>query len=337
MGMDIFGIGALGSAAIGAGTAADQLSSANAARQAALKQWLSVNVPDPQQQAIELQRYQVSGQLSPQLEQAFQQSQTGLKGMQIDPASRAAEVQALTQMQNVASKGGLDAQAMQQEQEAINRSNTNEQGQRGAIEQSFAARGTGGSGAQLAAELQAGQGDANQAAAGGMSAAANAEQRALQAMAGSSSAASNLNNQDYTQAKNAAEAQDSINRFNTQAKQNVENTNVTNMNTAQAGNLQNQQNIDNQNTGLANTEETHNKGLLQQQFNDQAQIASGAANAEGGVANQFTANADRTANQWAGIGNALSQAGAAYSQKKNNDAAASGSDEDDLEDSDFDE
>lgn len=314
-------VAGLASSIIGAKQAQNQLDAATSARQAALQQWLAVNVPDPAQQAIELQRYQVTGQLSPELESAFQQSQTNLKNMQIDPTSRAAEVGALTQMQDVANSGGMDAEAKQQLQQGINATNANEAGQRGAIEQNFAARGVGGSGAQLAAELQASQGDANQAASVGQSAAASAEQRALQAMSASSNMASNLNSQDYTQAANAAAAQDAINRFNTQNQQQVANANVTATNNAKAANLANAQAVANANTGVANQQETFNKGLYQQQFENEARKASGSANAENGVADQANTNAQNQTNLWGNIGNAVTQGSAAigqYMNKQNN-------------------
>ncbi len=321
-GAAIAGGAGLATGLIGMSQANARAAEAAKAKQNAVQQWLQLNVPDPAQQAIELQKYQSSGQLSPQLEQTFQQSQSGLQGMQIDPSSRAAEVNALTQMQQLASNGGMDAQAKQQEAQAINSANTNEQGQRGAIVQSFAQRGAGGAGAQLAAELQASQGDANNAAAGGLASAANGEQRALQAMTNSSNMASNLNNQDYTQAANAAKAQDAINQFNTQNAQHIAGANTSAQNQAQATNLQNAQNLSNANVGLTNQQEIHNKGLLEQQFQNEQGKASGAANAYGGVANQANADANRVGQEWGNIGQAISGAAGAYGQYANSQAKA---------------
>lgn len=317
----IAGIGAIGSAVAGGISSSNQLGAATDARQAALQQWLNVNVPDPAQQKIELQRYKVTGQFSPSLQKAFQQSSTGLKDINLDPSSRAAEVDALTQMQDIASHGGMDAQSKEKEQEAINTANANERGQRGAIQQSFAARGVGGAGAELAAQLEASQGDANQASAQGQASAAAAEQRALQAMTNSSQMASNLNSQDYKQAAAAAEAQDSINRFNTQNSQNVSNNNTNTVNDAQKYNLDEAQKIADLNTGVGNTEETHNKGLLQQQFQNETAQATGRANAENGVANQAVTNAGNTADMWGGIGNAISQAGTGIAKNANSTAS----------------
>ncbi len=323
-GLVVAGAAGLGSAILGSQAAQSQTDAANAARKQALQQWLNVNVPDPAQQQVELQKYAVTGSLSPQLEQAFQQSQTGLKNLSVDPTSRAAEVQALEKMQNIASNGGMDAQSRQQEAQALNSSNANERGQRGAIEQNFAARGIGGTGAQLAAELEASQGDANSASAAGMSSAASGESRALQALASSGNMASTLNNQDYNQAAKAAEAQDAINRFNTENSQKVANSNVTGANNAQAANLANNQSVSNSNAGIQNQQTLHNAGLIQQQFANEATKAGGSANAETGVATQSNQNAANAAGQWAGIGKAITSgvgAIANYNQKQNNNSA----------------
>lgn len=316
--------GSLASSAIGSAQAQSQANAANAARQSAINQWLAVNVPDPRQQQIELQNYQVTGQLSPELETAFQQSQSGLSDISLDPTSRNAEVDALSKMQGLANNGGLDAQAEQQITQATNQANANERGQRGAIVQNAMARGMGqGGGSMLEAELQASQGDANQAAASGQAAAAAAQMRALQALQASSNMGATLNSQDYQQKANAAEAQDAINRFNTQNSQNVANSNVTNANAAQAANLANTQSVANANTGVANQQETANKALVQQQFNNESTKAAGASGQYAGAAAQANTNATNTANMWSGIGQSLSKGIGALGQYQNNKSSTS--------------
>lgn len=326
-GLIVGGIGAIGSDIVGGIEAGNAQGDAKDARNQALQQWLSVNVPDPAQQRLELQRFQQTGQFSPSLQKAFQQDPSGLKSLQIDPTSRAAEVKALQQMVDVASNGGMDAQARQQEQQAINATNANERGQRGAIEQNFAARGVGGSGAELAAQLEASQGDANQAASQGLQSAAGGEQRALQAMSSYDNMASNLNNQDYGQAAAAAQAQDAINRFNTQNQQTVSNSNTNAVNDAQKYNLGEAQKISDLNTGVANTQEQYNKGLVQKQFDNSVQKAQGAANALGGVANQANQSAQNKADMWGGIGGAIAQAGTGVAKYANSKTSSNDDEE----------
>ncbi len=157
-----------------------------------------------------------------------------------------------------------------------------------------------------------------------MSSAASGESRALQALASSGNMASTLNNQDYNQAAKAAEAQDAINRFNTENSQKVANSNVTGANNAQAANLANNQSVSNSNAGIQNQQTLHNAGLIQQQFANEATKAGGSANAETGVATQSNQNAANAAGQWAGIGKAITSgvgAIANYNQKQNNNSA----------------
>src|SRR5665213_2783896 len=294
--------GAAMSGYIGMTEQQNAINAANATRQQALQSYLDLNVPDPAQQQIILQKYASTGQLDPQMEQAVTAQATQLANMQVDPQGRSAEVQALQEMSKVASSGGLDAQAQQQQAQATQAANANEAGQVGAITQAANARGTGGSGAQLAAELQGSQTDANTAAASGMSAAASAQQRALQAMTSSAQMGSNLNSADYTQAANKAAAQDAINKFNTQNSQSVNNANTVANNQAQAQNLANTQNLANANVDTSNKQEVANKALVQQQFNNEMAKANGEANAYNGVAAGQQAAGQSAANSWANIG-----------------------------------
>lgn len=319
----IIGGSSLLSGVIGGAASSGDRSAADAARQNALQQFLDIDVPDPAQQKVILQKFQSTGQLDPQLEKAFNQSQTELNNVQVDPSTRAAQMSALAKMQDISNSNGMDAQARATNQQAINTSNTNAKGQRDAIMQNFAQRGEGGSGAQLQAQLLASQQDANSSSSQGLQAAASAQQRALQALSSGATLAGNINSTDYSQAAQKAQAQDAINRFNTANSQTVANSNVGTLNSAAASNLAANQSIANANTGIANQQETQNVGTVQQNFQNQMNKAAGASGQYGNVATQDTNNANATAGQWAGIGSAVAQGAAAYgafsnAQKKAN-------------------
>lgn len=315
--------GSLISGMMGQQAAAGAEAQAMQARQQALTNYLAVHVPDPAQQKAIYQKYMSTGQLDPQMEQAVNQEATRLASINLDPSSREAELNALTKLQQVSDAGGLDAQAKEKEYQAINTSNANEAGQQGAIMQNFAARGVGGSGAQLAAALSADQGSANRGATAGMQSASDAEQRALQALTQSGQIGATLNNQDYKQASDAAAAQDAINRFNTQNQQTVGNTNTGIFNTAQTTNLANSQNLANKNVDVTNKQTDQNIGAVQTGFENDLQKASGEANALNGVANQANTNAQTAANQWSNIGNAIGQGGAAIAKYSNSGSGGS--------------
>lgn len=293
---------------------------ANQARAQALKAFLQINVPDPQKQKIIFQKYQSTGQLDPQLEQAFNQSQTALNNVQVDPRLKAAQMGALSKMQNIGDSNGLDAEAQAQTTQALNQANTNEQGNRNAIVQNYAQRGLGGSGASLAAQLSADQQQANTSANAGVLAASGAQSRALQAMQNSATLAGNMSSTDYNQQSQKAQAADAINKFNTQNQQQVANQNVLTSNQAQAANLTNKQAISNANVGVTNQNMLNDQAQVQQGFDNQTKQAAGESGQYGNVAAGNVGNANATANQWAGIANSIGQGAAAYGIYKNNQA-----------------
>lgn len=302
----------------GSSAASKDREAANAARQQALQQYLSIHVPDVAQQKVILDHYKQTGQMDPKLEQSFNQSQSQLGGIALDPTSKLAQMSALSKMQGIADQGGLDAQAKDKLQQGINTANTNEQGQRDAIVQNFAQRGMNGSGAALQAQLLASQSDANRASQQGLQASSDAEMRALSAIQGSATLGSNIRSQDYGIASDAARAQDAINQFNTRNSQQVAGANTDRSNQAQMSNLQQAQRTSDANTGVNNEQEMHNQGLIQKNYDNQLNRAAGATGQFQKVGDQDNANADRSAGQWSGVGQAIGQGATAYGQAKNN-------------------
>lgn len=313
----VLAAGAIGSAVIGNQKASDDRNAATNARRDALAQYLALNVPDPKQQELILDKYDMTGQMDPALEQAINQGESAQGSISLDPSTRAAQESALSKLSDITSNNGMDSQERNQLQKNINAVNSNTKGANDAILQNAAARGVGGSGASLAAQLQAAQSGANTASENAMDAQAQASQRALQAISQQSSAAGSLHNQDYTQALNAANAKDAINQFNARNANAAMSANTAAKNQAQAYNVQEAQKIADQNTTLSNQQQAYNKSLIQQQYENELQKASGQANATNGVANQYNANAQGTANMWGGISGALgTAAGTVY--KNNN-------------------
>lgn len=304
-GLLIGGIGALASAGIGAANGSSDRSAAAAAHQAALQNYLNVNVPDPAQQKLILEKYQQTGQLDPAMEQAINAGPTAQQGIALDPGTRAAQEAALSKLSDITSNNGMDAQEKNQIQMGINQTNANTKGQTDAILQNAAARGVGGSGASLAAELQAGQSGANAASEQAMNAQSMASQRALSALSQQGAQAGAIHSQDYGQALNSANATDAINQFNTRNQNAAMQANTAAQNQAQQYNVQERQNLANQNTGLSNYQQQYNSQLGQQNFNNQMSKANAQANAQNGVANQANYSANTTANQWGNIGAAI--------------------------------
>ena len=120
-----------------------------------------------------------------------------------DPRLRQAQMKALTQLQGLSDANGLDPQARAMEAQGQRDSAEFEKGQRGAILNDAQARGVGGGGAELAAQLQAQQAGANRSAIVGQQSAAAARARALQAMSEYSALAGGIRNQDEGDAKDS--------------------------------------------------------------------------------------------------------------------------------------
>jgi hypothetical protein len=218
----------------------------------------NTNLPPPEQLALaQLQ--------NPKLAQAT--------NVTIDPNDRAQQMAALQKLQSVSS-GAADSELNAANYNAMNTAAQQERGANQGILASMAARGTLGSGQELAAKMQATQNGANNSQAGLLQAAAANNQAKLGAQNNLISGLSGLRGQDTSLATENANIANQFNMANTNA------INATN----------------NANTGIANTATTANtnaknayqQALLQlqnsagqQTFNDQlgqAQAAAGEAN-----------------------------------------------------------
>lgn len=131
-----------------------------------------------------------------------------------DPMLRAAQMDALARMQKEGAAGGLTVEDRSALIAAQNANAAKERGAREAILQDAARRGMGGSGTELAAELENQQGAADRNAAVGTQAAADARKRALAAISESGQMAGAVRGQDWGEASQRAAAQDAINKFN---------------------------------------------------------------------------------------------------------------------------
>lgn len=130
--------------------------------------------------------------------------------VQVDPATRAAQTQALENLAGIGAAGGMDVQAKAAQRQAQEMSDTQAAAQRERVLQHAAETGTLGGGQSAALEMEAGQNAANRSSATGTQAASDARTRALQAMAASGQLAGNVRNEDTA----AQEAANQINEFN---------------------------------------------------------------------------------------------------------------------------
>jgi hypothetical protein len=168
---------------------------------------------------------------------------TEMGNIKVDPQYAHFEQQALRDLE-AQSKDGLSARDqadLAQLESQVNRQNA---GRQGAIQQNMAARGMGGSGMELVAQMQASQDATERQALASMEKAAMAQEGRRGATAQLGQQAGQMSARDFQQQAQKANAQDAINRFNVANQQNVNQYNnagrqgVAGQNTAQANQFQ---------------------------------------------------------------------------------------------------
>lgn len=276
------------------------------------KLFQNVELPNIEDQRLMLQQYVEQGVLSPEQAQAYLVEQNALANMDLDTEGQAAQLEALRQLQEIGSAGGLTASdksklaAIQNQEQAASR------GAREAILQNAQARGISGSGLELMSQMQNQQDAATRQSQRDLDVAAMGQERALQALMQAGQLGGNINQQRFGQQSQIAGAQNEIAKFNAANRQQVGLTNTAANNAAQAANLQNKQNIANANVDTGNKQQQYNKELIQQQFGNQMQKTQGQAGALSAQAQQ--ANQDRQGNQQL-VGTLLSAGATAFSDE----------------------
>ena len=245
---------------------------------AAVKALQGLQTPDVEAMRVSLQRQVQQGLISPEDAEAVIVQQTEMANVSTDPRLRQAQMAALGGLQETVDTQGMSAADRYAMQQIQDQSAQQERGQRASILQNAQQRGVAGSGLELASQMQNQQESASRAANQGFAVAAQAQQAKLQALNQLGTLGGNIQGQDFSQQAQIAAAKDAISKFNATNQQNQMNLNVGARNEAQLGNLQNKQNIANANVDIANTQESVNKGLAQQDFENQYKKAGGVAN-----------------------------------------------------------
>lgn len=252
----------------------------------AIQKLIAVNIPDPEAQRVAFKQYQLTGQLDPKLEQAIAANPTAFQQVVQNTKYTQAQDKALNQLQDLGEQGGLNLSDKANLQQELVTSANKDKANRDAITDDFARRGQAGSGMALQAQLGGAQQAGDRDSQARLQSLGTAQDRALQSIVGAGDLAGKLGQQDYQRQSDLAQAKDRINQFNTQNAQAVQQRNTAAQNAAQAENLENRQKVSNVNTDTYNKEEQYNKGLSQQNFENQMQQAQAESNAyTGGASN----------------------------------------------------
>lgn len=285
---------------------------------AAIKALSEVKLPDIESMKLNLEHHVSQGIITPEEAQLYLQEASKMADINVDPSLYAAQKEALGGYQDIIANKGLDATAQAQLGQIATQEQTQSRGAREAILQNAQARGVGGSGIELASQMQAQQASAGQQAQRDMDVAANAQQRALQALEAYGQLGGQMQSQQFSQQAQQAQAQDAINAFNTKNRQEVENLKVKNRNIAQATNLASAQSISDKNIDIRNKQQQFNKNLPQQQFQNEITRAGGVASGFQSRANLQAGN-ERTQNEGIDrlVGTGLTAGATAFASDEN--------------------
>lgn len=250
----------------------------------------------------ELQKYVEAGIITPAQAQSYLQQNNAYADQNIDQSGTAGQIEALNKLSAVTDAGEMGTPAEQAAMEnSISQMNTAVGGQRGAIEQEMAARGTPMALIQAALSNQSLGQDAQQAHLDAVNAQGQAYQAALNAMSQAGSLGGQLQGQQNTQANTVAGAANAMQQFNAQNQQQNSQFNAGNTQEANMANAANRQQIANNNTGLSNSRTMYNANLPQQNFNNQMQKAAGQAGAATAYGNMQQAQGGQNAGIISGL------------------------------------
>lgn len=239
-------------------------------------QYKYINTPSPEEMQIQLEQLVQQGSLSPEQARAILVDRSKMEDVEGDPQAQAAQQAALAQLQDVTESGGLTDTDRSKLNQISMDEGTQQRGARDAILQNAQARGMGGSGMELLAQMQNQQDSATRQNARDLDVAGMAQERALQALMNQGQLATQVGAQRFDQNAAKANAADAISQFNAQNQQQVGMANTATNNAAQAANLGAKQSISDQNTALRNQQETYNRQLKQQEYENKLKKAGGS-------------------------------------------------------------
>jgi hypothetical protein len=230
-----------------------------------------IDIPDIEKQKILLENPELVGLL-----EAEQLGASSLDEISLDPKAREAQLAALESLRGYSEEGVTDTDkyAMEQMLGQVGASTKSNQAN---IEADMARRGMDSSGAALMSQMNAQQTGANNARQQAMQQAASGQQNRMAALGQLATQSGNMQNADYSRQANAASAKDAI------AQANAANRYQTN-----AANLGARQAIENQRANISNQNQAYNKGLEQQQFNNELSKAGAQNQASGNLANMYS-------------------------------------------------
>lgn len=235
-----------------------------------LKRLDAIDLPDIEKQKILLENPELVGLL-----EAEQLDPSALEEISLDPQAREAQLAALQSLQEYADEGMTETDKYAMEQ-MLGDVAAQERSRQAGVEAQMARQGMDQSGAAMMAKMQGSQSAANQAREKAMQTAAQGQQNRMNALNQLASQSGQMQQQDFSRQANVASAKDAIAQANAANRQNVN-----------AQNLASRRALENQRAATANQQQMYNKGLIQQQFQNELSKAGAQNQASGNLANMY--------------------------------------------------
>lgn len=230
-----------------------------------------------------------------------------------DPALREKQMSGMSALDEIVEGGGFTLADKANLARMQNETAQADRGRRDAIMQNMQARGMGGSGMELLAQLQSSQAATDRASQAGLDQAGMAQQRALDAIMNQGAMAGNIRGQDFGENAQRAQAADYLKTFNAKNRMDAnqfnagldmqkQQFNAGANNQAATANWQGKQGLSNQNTDTRNQAQQFNKFTIPTtQYDAKAQKVAGMSGANQAIAQAQSAAGDRDANKNAAI------------------------------------
>ena len=250
----------------------------------------AIGIPTIEAQKIALESPELVGML-----EAEALGPSRFEQIQMDPRLQAAQMAALEDITGIAEAGGLDAQTRLALEEGLGRVAGAEQ----ARLQQLREDPTLGQGQKLALQAQAVQGAGQSARDVALQSAAQAQQARMAALGQQANLASGMQQQQLGLAGQKATRADEIKLEDKRAREAIN-----------LFNAQQRQNIANMGTATRNQQEMYNKGLIQQQFQNQMAKATGVTGQQTQLANLYGQQAAAAQQAQQAMTSGILQAGA---------------------------
>lgn len=289
---------------IGNAAASGDAQAAREAADQAMRYLARIGMPPAEARDIVYQQYVKQGNYMPEFEQAVEDLHSRFEDLKADEQSKGIQLEAINKLRDMSRRGFTmqDEAALSKGQRDIA---TQENARRESILQNLQARGMGGSGAEIQSLLQSSQGGANKEADLALQLAALRGEQSSASVKGLMDAASSFRQQGFEEEAKKRAYEDEMNKFSKSNQINRQARNVAAENVGRQLNLSEQQRIADINAGLANQEIQRKAGAPIRDWERQAGWLQGMAKGSMDQSNYLQGQADRTANKYAGITNAL--------------------------------